>query len=54
VPHGKDEVTQVVKINLVNINTQHERSVTDHQTWHYDAEGKHWWLVTGLPDISQQ
>jgi hypothetical protein len=54
VPQGKDEVTQVVKINLVNINTQHERSVTDHQTWHYDAEGKHWWLVTGLPDISQQ
>jgi hypothetical protein len=53
-PNGKDEVTQVVQINLVNVNTQHERSVTDHQTWRYDAEGKHWWLVTGLPDISQQ
>jgi hypothetical protein len=54
IPNGKDEVTQVVQINLVNVNTQHERSVTDHQTWHYDAEGKRWWLVTGLPDISQQ
>jgi hypothetical protein len=53
-PNGKDEVTQVVQINLVNVNTQHERTVTDHQTWRYDAEGKHWWLVTGLPDISQQ
>lgn len=54
VPHGKDEVTQVVKVNIVNINTQSERVVTDHQTWHYDAEGKHWWLVTGLPDITPQ
>ncbi|MHA6206094.1 hypothetical protein ACXU4B_16835 [Dyella soli] len=53
-PQGKEEVTQVVQINLVNVNTQSERTVTDHQTWRYDAEGKHWWLVTGLPDISRQ
>lgn len=53
-PHGEFEVTQVVQINLVNVNTQSERTVTDHQTWHYDAEGKHWWLVSGLPDISRQ
>ncbi len=53
-PNGKDEVTQVVQINLVNVNTQSERTVTDHQTWHYDATSKHWWLVTGLPDISRQ
>lgn len=53
-PHGDSEVTQDVQINLVNVNTQAERTVTDHQTWHYDAEGKHWWLVSGLPDISRQ
>ena len=53
-PHGDLEVTQDVQINLVNVNTQAERTVTDHQTWHYDAEGKHWWLVSGLPDISRQ
>ncbi|WP_243050758.1 hypothetical protein [Dyella sp. RRB7] len=54
IPNGKDEVTQVVQINLVNVNTQSERTVTDHQTWRYDAQSKHWWLLTGLPDISRQ
>ena len=54
IPKGQFEVTQVVQINLVNVNTQSERTVTDHQTWRYDAEGKHWWLVSGLPDISRQ
>lgn len=53
-PHGDLEVTQVVQINLVNVNTQAERTVTDHQTWHYDETSKHWWLVSGLPDISRQ
>ncbi len=53
-PNGKLEVTQVVQINLVNVNTQSERTVTDNQTWRYDAESKHWWLVSGLPDISHQ
>ncbi|WP_114239673.1 hypothetical protein [Dyella sp. C9] len=54
IPNGQFEVTQVVQINLVNVNTQSERTVTDHQTWHYDADSKHWWLVSGLPDISRQ
>ncbi|WP_430392344.1 hypothetical protein [Dyella sp. 20L07] len=53
-PNGQNEVTQVVQINLVNVNTQAEHTVTDRQTWHYDTEGKHWWLVSGLPDISRQ
>ncbi|AHX15636.1 hypothetical protein CH75_22180 [Dyella jiangningensis] len=53
-PHGDFEVTQVVQINLVNVNTQSERTITDRQTWHYDEAGKHWWLVSGLPDISRQ
>lgn len=53
-PNGKFEVAQVVQINLVNINTQAERTVTDHQTWRYDEAGKHWWLESGLPDISRQ
>lgn len=53
-PKGQNEVTQVVQINLVNVNTQSERTLTDHQTWRYDAAGKRWWLVTGLPDISRE
>ena len=53
-PNGQLEVTQVVQLNLVNVNTQSERTVTDRQTWRYDEQGKHWWLVSGLPDISRQ
>jgi len=53
-PHGQYEVTQVVQINLVNVNTQAERTVTDRQTWHYDTQAKRWWLVSGLPDINRQ
>ncbi|QEE26011.1 hypothetical protein CS053_17020 [Rhodanobacter glycinis] len=53
VPDGKNQVTQVVKISLINRNTQSERSVIDHQTWRYDPVAKRWWLESGLPDITQ-
>jgi hypothetical protein len=53
-PNGQFEVHQTVKINLVNVNTQSERTITDHQTWRYDEASKHWYLESGLPDISQQ
>jgi hypothetical protein len=46
-------VRQTATISLVNIHTQSERSVVDHQTWHYDEKTKHWWLTSGLPDITQ-
>jgi hypothetical protein len=52
VPSGQSEMRQTVKINLVNVNTQAERIVTDHQTWRYDQDSKHWYLESGLPDIS--
>lgn len=47
-PDGADQVMQVVKIGLINVNTQTERSVVDHQVWRYDPASKHWWLVSGL------
>ncbi len=50
-PAGKDEVTQTVHISLVDNATQTERSIIDRQVWRYDAEQKHWWLTTGLPDL---
>ncbi|MFC4525981.1 hypothetical protein ISN76_01875 [Dyella halodurans] len=53
-PGAENEVTQVVQINMVNIHTQVERTVVDQQKWRYDPETKHWWLVSGLPDISHQ
>ncbi|WP_049621038.1 hypothetical protein [Frateuria defendens] len=52
VPSGENEVHQVVVINLINQHTQSERSVIDRQTWRYDPEKKHWWLMSGLPVIT--
>jgi hypothetical protein len=48
-----DEVRQVVQIGLVNNNTQSERHIVDKQVWRYDQATHHWWLMTGLPDISR-
>jgi hypothetical protein len=51
-PDGDNEVTQTVQISVVNINTQSERTLVDHQRWRYDTEKHKWWLMTGLPDFS--
>lgn len=51
-PDGDDDVIQVVQVNVVNINTQAERSVIDRQRWHYDREKNKWTLMTGLPDFT--
>lgn len=53
VPAGPHEVRQVVKISLVNVNTQVERSIVDNQLWRYNEKDKRWRLVSGLPDITQ-
>jgi hypothetical protein len=52
-PGGKNTIQQTVHISLVNIHTQTERTIVDHQIWHYDEKTKHWWLTSGLPDITQ-
>jgi len=54
VPVSDTEVRQMVRIGLVNVHTQSERTIVDRQTWHYDAATKHWWLTSGLPDITRQ
>lgn len=53
VASGDLDVQQTVVIRLINIHTQSERSIVDHQTWHYDENAKRWWLTSGLPDITQ-
>ncbi len=53
-PLNELEVAQTVEIGLVNINTQAARSIIDHQVWRYDEKQKHWWLMTGLPNIQRQ
>jgi hypothetical protein len=51
-PDGENEVVQTVQISVVNVNNQSERSIIDHQRWHYDREKDRWSLMTGLPDFS--
>lgn len=51
IANGENEVMQLVQVNLVNVNTQAERTVMDRQTWRYDPVKKKWWLMSGLPDI---
>ena len=54
VPISPTEVQQTVRLSVVNIHTQAERTVIDRQTWHYDEQAKHWWLTSGLPDITRE
>lgn len=48
-----NEIRQVVQIGLVNVHTQAERHIVDHQVWKYDAAKNKWWLETGLPSLNQ-
>ena len=49
-----DTIEQSVQISLIVKASQSVYNVVDHQTWHWDAQAKHWWLESGLPDISPQ
>jgi hypothetical protein len=53
VPVSKHEVSQLVEIGVLNVNTQTERAIVDRQLWRYDEKTKHWHIVSGLPDITQ-
>lgn len=53
VPAGPHQVRQVVKMSLLNVNTQTGRDIVDNQLWRYDETTKHWHIVSGLPDITQ-
>jgi hypothetical protein len=52
-PLGDHQVAQMAEVVVINNNTQAVRSVIDRQIWRYDEKNKRWWLVTGLPDITQ-
>ena len=54
VPVAKHEVSQLVDISVLNINTQSSRAIVDRQLWRYDEATKHWHIVSGLPDITQR
>lgn len=54
VADGPDSIRQTAQISLIVKTSQRVYSVLDHQTWRWDAKAKHWWLESGLPDISSQ
>ena len=51
---GPDTIEQTATIGLIVKSSQRVYSVVDRQTWHWDAKAKHWWLESGLPDITPQ
>lgn len=55
-PSAVDENTirQAVQISLINKASQSAYDIVDQQTWRWDPAAKHWWLESGLPDISPQ
>ncbi len=44
---------QMVELRLVNRHTQVERTVAVRELWRYDEEALRWWLMSGLPDITE-
>lgn len=54
VPVSQHMVRQTAKIGVINRHTMRERFVIDQQVWKWDPEAGHWWLESGLPDITQR
>jgi len=50
---SEGQYLQVVEIRAVNRNTQEEKTFTEHEQWRWDEEGQRWWLVSGLPKLSE-
>lgn len=50
---GANTLTQTAQISLIVKSSQRVYSVVDHQTWRWDPQAKHWWLESGLPDITR-
>jgi hypothetical protein len=46
------QLDQAVDIRVINVHTQVERVMTDHQHWTFDPALKRWWLTSGLPEFS--
>jgi hypothetical protein len=53
IPVDSTHVRQVVQISVVNVHTQGERTIVDNQLWKFDPATNHWWLESGLPNITQ-
>ncbi|HET9834844.1 MAG TPA: hypothetical protein VFP88_00650 [Rhodanobacteraceae bacterium] len=47
-------VKQTAQISLIVKSSQTSYDIVDHQVWKYDPVTKHWWLESGLPDITPE
>ncbi len=45
------DVVREIEIGVVNKYNLTERTVRYREQWHYDAERKMWWQMSGLPDL---
>lgn len=44
---------QMVELRFINRHTQVERTVVVRELWRYDETALRWWLMSGLPDITE-
>ncbi|MGH8163730.1 MAG: hypothetical protein ACREP1_05285 [Rhodanobacteraceae bacterium] len=51
---GENTLSQAVQISLIEKASQSSYNIVDHQNWRWDPVAKHWWLESGLPDITPQ
>lgn len=51
---GENTIQQMVQISLIEKASQSSYNIVDHQSWRWDPVAKHWWLESGLPDITPQ
>ena len=48
-PAGEKRYTVTAKISYVQIDRQVERTLTDHQVWEWDEDGKRWVRTNPIP-----
>jgi len=46
-----ESYSQRVELRIIDVDYQTERTLTDRQSWRYDAKTKRWWLTSGLPKL---
>lgn len=51
---GENTLSQMAQISLIEKASQSSYNIVDHQSWRWDPVAKHWWLESGLPDITPE
>lgn len=47
----ENEISITVRISYYHDEVMKEKSLTDQQTWKYDADEKRWYITTALPEF---